>query len=115
MGGDAIKGYPPETAEDPKEQSEKSSDDQLNNPEFEERRKNALDLIGRGDNPISKEFEEKHVLQTIREMQQDMKILRSQVDETVNVLNKMQVGIVNKFDELKTYIMSEVKRSQTRP
>ncbi len=88
IGEDQAKGYEEEFKKEINEAILKEGDEK-----FQENEKKAMEVLGRRD-----EFNEK---QKADSMAHDILILRTQINEMVKVLNKLQTGFVSKVEELK--------------
>lgn len=108
IGDDQLKGYP---------------DDHLNEEKgegFQERKKRALESIGKTEEETTEEEREqiakknlqdseKNINQKITSMQHDMIIIRQQLNETVKLLNNLQIGFMQKQSDMQAKIMAKIE------
>lgn len=107
IGDDQLKGYPEDHLNgDPKE-------------EFQERKKRALGSIGKTEKTTEEEREqiakknlqdnEKNINQKIIGIEHDIMIIRQQLNETVKLLNKLQIGFMQKQSDMQAKIMAKLE------
>ena len=116
IGEEQAKGYPNEPLLASEE--EESETQEVPEEKFEEAKKKALMSIGRyeeaGVKPedIPKQIRSDPIteMQTkINKIDHDLSLMKMQVNEAVNVLNKLQIGFVSKLGEMQGKLEAKIE------
>lgn len=113
IGEDQVKGYSEnEEANEMAEAHMKEAVESTEKNKFEESKKKALAMIGRADELDISEEEKKELTESIGQnqeekttmkvtsLQHDIIAMRGQVNEMVNVFNRMQIGLKDHFTRI---------------